>query len=111
LSDKAKKRIAILAHRMRLISEDDFGDRVSIEWSQAIGKQLVVQVVEEEYDAKDGKKAKRAKLSFAGFWGLDDDRVKDVPRDQAAQRQATAARKPAATKATSKSKEDDWGSI
>jgi hypothetical protein len=99
-----------------LLADDDFGGRINIDWSQAIGKQLIVQVVEEQYEAKDGSKAKRAKLGFAGFWSLDDERVKDVPRDQAAQRHAAGASS-AQRNTTSKQNEgtkppkDDWGDI
>jgi hypothetical protein len=111
LSDKAKKRLAILAHRLHLLADNDFGGRVNIDWSQAIGKQLIVQVVEEEYEAKNGNKAKRAKLAFAGFWSLDDERVKDVPRDQTALRQAAVAHRTAPPKNNSKPAGDDWESI
>jgi hypothetical protein len=105
LSEKAKKRLAIFAHRLHLLVDDDFGGRVNVDWSQAIGKQLIVQVVEEEYEPKSGGKAKRSKLAFAGFWDLADERARDVPRDASAARQASTpppSRKPA---------EDDWGDI
>jgi len=107
LSDKAKKRLAILGHRLQLIADNDLGGRVNIDWAQAIGKQLIVQVVEEEYDSKNGK-AKSAKLAYAGFWGLDDERVKDVPRDQAAVRQAAS---PARNASKPPPKKDDWEEI
>jgi hypothetical protein len=108
LSDKAKKRLAILAHRLKLIGGDDFGGRATIDWSQATGKQLIVQVVEEEYEAKNGGKAKRAKLAFAGFWSLDDERVKDVPRDQTAARQVSALARNGSKPPHPK---DDWEEI
>jgi hypothetical protein len=108
LSDKAKKRLAILAHRLKLISEDDFGDRRTVDWDEAIGRQLIVQVVEEEYEAKSGGKAKRAKLAFAGFWDVADDRVKDVPRDPSAARQASAPKRNGGGK---KPPADEWEAI
>jgi hypothetical protein len=108
LSDKAKKRLAILAHRLKLIGEDDFGDRRTVDWNEAIGKQLIVQVVEEEYEAKSGGKAKRAKLAFAGFWDLADERVKDVPRDPSAARQAPTSNHGGGGK---NKPADDWGDI
>jgi hypothetical protein len=114
LSDKAKKRLAILAHRLHLLADDSFGSRVSVNWFDAIGKQLIVQVVEEEYEAKGGAKAKRSKLAFAGFWGLDDERVKDVPRDQAALRQPGAkyqAAPPKSMSTAAKSAGGDWDTI
>jgi len=109
LSDKAKKRLAILAHRLNLISDDDFGDRRTIDWAQAIGKELIVQVVEEEYEMKSGGKAKRAKLAFAGFWDLADDRVKDVPRAASAARRTSTSNPSGGTK--KKPPVDEWGEI
>jgi hypothetical protein len=120
LSDAAKKRLAILAHRLKLVADNDFGSRVNIDWAKVIGKQLVVQVIEEEFETKKGEKAKGAKLAFGGFWDLGDERVKDVPRDEAAQRQATqqrqATRAPAAASQSTDNVhktpfEDDWESI
>src|SRR5262249_13221864 len=114
LSDKARKRVAILAHRLKLVSDDDFGSRVAVDWAKAIGKQLIVEVIEEDFETKNGTKAKRSKLSFAGFWGLDDPRVQDVPRDTAAQRNAAWSGnqppKPPA-KVAPAAKSDDWGDI
>jgi hypothetical protein len=87
LSEKAVKRLAILGHRLQLIAGDDLGGRSTVDWSQAIGRQLIVEVVEEEFERKDGTKAKRAKLSYAGFWDVNDQRVASVPKDAAALKQ------------------------
>jgi hypothetical protein len=91
LSDKAIKRLAILAHRLGLIGDGDFGGSKTVDWSAAVGRQLIVEVAEEEYVKKDGTKGERSKITYAGFWALGDDRVKAVPRDAAAARNAPAA--------------------
>jgi hypothetical protein len=98
LSDRAIKRVAILGHRLGLIAGDDLGDRKTVDWTNAVGKQMVVEVIEEEFEKKDGTKAKRAKLSFAGFWAVDDTRVGGVPKDEAALKAAKATPKPATPK-------------
>jgi hypothetical protein len=110
LSEKAIKRLTVLAHRLGMIGDDDFGGRATVDWSQAIGKQLIVQVIEEEYESKNGGKGKRAKLSFAGFWSLADERVKDVPRDASAARQASMP-PPKHPGGGKKAAADDWGEI
>src|SRR5262245_37741232 len=80
-SDKARKRVAIFAVRPGLIQRGDFGKRVTLNWDDVVGRQAVVEVVEEEFTKKDGTKSKAARLSFAGIWSTDDDRVRDVPKN------------------------------
>jgi hypothetical protein len=114
LSDAAMKRLNILAKRAGLISDNDFGSRRTVNWAALVGKHLVVEIVEEEYEGKKGK-AKRSKVSYAGVWSLTDDRVRDVPRDQnalrvAAQPSANGSQptsRPAARTATAGA----WGEI
>jgi hypothetical protein len=79
-SEKAKKRAAIFAKRLGLIDASAFGKRSSLDWSGAVGQQAIVEIHEEEYDKKDGGKAKSSKITFAGIWPIDDPRTKDVPR-------------------------------
>jgi hypothetical protein len=101
LSDKAVKRLKVLAYRLGLIGEGDIGTHAVVNWREAIGRQLVVEVVEGEYTKKDGSKGVRGQLAFAGFWAVDDERVKDVPKDADSLRRATAqaAARPAAAPA------------
>jgi hypothetical protein len=93
-SEKAQKRAAIFAKRLGLIDADAFGKRSTVNWSTAIGLQAIVEIIEEEYEKKDGGKGTASKISFAGIWSLDDDRGKDVPRGKA----------PSTTKATPRAK-------
>jgi hypothetical protein len=60
-----------------------------------VGRHLIVEVIEEEFEKKDGSKATRAKLSYAGFWAVDDARVASVPKDEAALKAALAKTKAA----------------
>jgi hypothetical protein len=79
-SEKAQKRAAIFAKRLGLIDGEAFGRRSTIDWSALVGTQAVVEVIEEEYEKRDGGKGISSKISFAGVWSTDDDRAKDVPR-------------------------------
>jgi hypothetical protein len=111
LTDAAKKRVACFAHRLRLIGENNFGGRVNVDWSKAVGRQLIVEVINEEYEGKHGK-ATSAKLSWAGFWSLDDERVASVPRDPTALQQQTATPTPAAAPANNEPPvENPWAGL
>jgi hypothetical protein len=81
MTEKTKKRVALFARRLGLVGTSDFGKQVAVDWSQAIGKQAVVEVTEEEYEKKDGSKGKASRVTFSGIWETDDERVKDVPKD------------------------------
>jgi hypothetical protein len=96
LTDTARKRLGSIAKRLHLLDDDSLGKRVTVNWGSLIGQQLIVEVVPHEFEGKNGK-VKGTTLAWLGFWLLDDDRAKDVPRDQAALRQA-GARPAAATK-------------
>src|SRR5262245_11460385 len=80
LSEKAEKRLAILGHRLGLIGDNDFGGRKSVDWSRAIGRDLVCQVVHDTFERQDGAKGVRSQWGFATFWRPDDDRARDVPK-------------------------------
>jgi hypothetical protein len=115
LTDAAMKRLSILAKRAGLIDEGDFGSRVAVDWSHLIDKQLIVEVELQEYTNKKGQKAKVPRLTFQGFWSPTDDRVRDVPKDEAALREATAASTSGsnrgASNRTATAAADDWGEI
>jgi hypothetical protein len=109
LSDKATKRLAIFARRLGLISADDFGSRTRPDWEAAVGRQVVVEVVEESYTKTDGTKGKSSKLTFAGIWPVTDERVKDVPKD--AQALAGNGPPPKGGAARVTADEDDYSDI
>jgi hypothetical protein len=107
LTERAIKRLAILAMRLGLMSRDACGKSIDVNWSLAIGKELIVEVIEEEYTNKKGEKAKSAKLSYGGFWSLDHEDVKNVPR-AAPSASAPPIKNSGVAKATAG---DDWGEI
>jgi hypothetical protein len=81
LSEKAMQRAALVAYRLGLITKNDFGKKRRINWAAAKGRQLVVEVIEEEYEKQDGSKGKKSKVAFAGFWDVNHPDVADVPKD------------------------------
>lgn len=81
LSEQAKKRLAILAHRLGFLGDADFGSRKVIDWNEAVGCELVVQVIHEKYVKQTtGQEAVTSKWGYGGFWAATDSRVADVPR-------------------------------
>lgn len=96
LTPKTRDRQVLFAKRLGLIGNQHAGKAVSIDWDNAIGRQVAIQVVEEEIE-RNGQKSgeKRCKLAFNGIHTLDDPKVKDVPRDAAAV--AATGQRPAAS--------------
>jgi hypothetical protein len=80
-SDKAKKRLAGFAMAVGLISPTDLGSRKSINWQDAAGRQLVIDVEEQEYE-KDGQKRMGARIEFLGFHAISSPKAADVPKDK-----------------------------
>ena len=101
LTEKARKRINAFASRMKLVDATSLGNRVTVSFADLIGRQLIIEVIEDEYETKSGGKAKSSKLGFATFWSLDDPRVADVPRAKAQQAAPPKSKKP-------KSTGDEW---
>lgn len=81
LSEKANNRVVLFGNRLGLLNQADLGQAsVRKSWSDAIGKQVVIEVATREYEAKDGSKKKASNLKFDGLYKLDDPRVAHVQR-------------------------------
>lgn len=68
-ADGAKARVRMLASRLGLVKADDFGRAVPINFDDAIGAQLVVQV--EARPSKDDLAKVYANIAYAGLFPLD----------------------------------------
>src|SRR5262245_9182481 len=90
LTDKAAKRLAILGRRLGLLGNDAFGKRAPFNAFGLIGRDLVVEVVHEQYETREGEKRTVSKWGFGSFWPSDDPKVADVPKGVPPPRQATA---------------------
>ncbi len=105
LTEKNAKRLGILITRFGL---GQAGTKVRTSWNLLVGRQAVVEIVEEEYEKKDkagtkildenGKpvKGKSSKCAFAGIWPADDERVASVPKSKSVPAAASATQQAAA---------------
>jgi hypothetical protein len=78
VSDEAaaviKKKILIWAPRLELIPRGTTG-RVSIDWRNAIGKELAIKLANRKYKDKDGNDKEAVEITFDGVYLRHDDRV------------------------------------
>jgi hypothetical protein len=79
VSEAAKPRLARFAVVVGLVRPGD--PKASADFSLAEGRQLIVEVTEEEYVGKDGKDHKSSRVAYLGMWSLGNAEVADVPRD------------------------------
>jgi hypothetical protein len=79
-TEKAMKRAGIFCRRLGLVDESAFGKVSSIDWAVIIGQEAVIEVKDEEFERRDGSKGVASRITFAGVWGVDDARTRDVPR-------------------------------
>lgn len=81
LTQKGKQRVLLFANRLGLLGKPELGQpNVRKNWGEAVGKQVIVEVANREYQNKDGSKKMVSNLAFAGIWKLDDPKVAQVPR-------------------------------
>ena len=78
LSEKANGRVVLFGSRLDLIAEKEL-DKESVRksWKDAIGKTVVIDVENREYD-KDGTTKTATNLTYNGIYKLNDPKVADV---------------------------------
>jgi hypothetical protein len=79
VTEKAIPRLQRLAVTLGLLKPGE-GDR-NVLFSDAIGRDLVVEVEPNEYTNKEGKEVKTVRLTYLGFWSTGNEAVADVPKD------------------------------
>jgi hypothetical protein len=58
------------------------GEAKEPDWSEAIGRELVIEIEAQQYDdAKTSQIKTGAQVAFLGFWSLGNKAVSDVPKD------------------------------
>lgn len=63
------------------------GQKAEPDWSQAIGREVVIQVVDEQKEETDDNGKKKwvktgyTKVDWFGFWSLGNPAIKDIPKD------------------------------
>lgn len=83
-TEKALPRLQRLALCIGLLQPGE--EEKEVEFSEAEGKQLVIEVEENEYEKEDKegnkKTQKGVRLSFLGMWSLHNKAVSDVPKNR-----------------------------
>lgn len=77
-SEKALPRLKRLAIILGLLKG---GQKKEVNFVDGIGRQLVIDVEEHQYDDREGKKVDTVRVGFFGTYKPDDADVKDVPKD------------------------------
>ena len=57
------------------------GEAKEPDWQEAIGRELIVEVEEQEYQDQKGNDRTGSQVSFMGFWSLGNAEVANVPKD------------------------------
>ncbi len=76
LSEKAMPRLQRMAIVLGLLKPGE--EEKDIEFSDAIGRELIIEVEGGTYE-KDGKTVEKVDLAYMGFWSMKNEAVKDVP--------------------------------
>jgi hypothetical protein len=79
MSERALSRLKVLAGRLGMVKDADCGKTARINWADAVGKQLVVRLTNEDYE-KDGKTTTSNRLGYMDFYPTHDARVADKPK-------------------------------
>ena len=78
VTEKAIPRLQRLAVTLGLLKPGE--DDRNVLFSDAIGRDLVVEVEPNEYTNKDGKEVKTVRVTYLGFWSTGNKAVADVPK-------------------------------
>lgn len=76
-----KKRLAKFGLATGLISPAQLGQRISINWEAAVGRQIVIHVAEREYTKRDGTKGVGSQLDGLHMYAVTDPVAQAVPKD------------------------------
>ena len=57
------------------------GEAKEPDWSDAIGRELVVEVEAQKYEDQGGQEKVGSQVSFSGFWSMGNKAVVNVPKD------------------------------
>jgi hypothetical protein len=57
------------------------GEEKEVDWEEAIGRELVVEIEDQKYTDQHGQEKSGAAVSFSGFWSLGNKAVVNVPKD------------------------------
>ncbi len=117
LTEKALPRLQRLALCVGLLSPGEA--EKEIHFSQAIGRQLVIEVEENQYTNRNGQEVKSVRVGYMGLWSLGNAAVADVPKDAEATKLAVGGapaepppqEEPAPASAGQAGSDDKWAGL
>ena len=77
-TDKAIPRLQRLALCVGLLKPGQ--PEADVEFADAIGRDLVIEVEENNYKTKEGKEVNSVRVGYLGMWSTANEAVKDVPK-------------------------------
>jgi hypothetical protein len=116
-SERAIERLRRLAIVLELLKPGE--KEKQIRFSEAVGRQLVIEVEDNEYE-KAGKTIKSVRVAYLGFWSVGNKEVADVPKDENALKLASGGGRQepsqegsqeAAPAAASSASDDKWADL
>ena len=85
LTEKNNGRVVLFGNRLGLIGKGELGkESVRKSWNDAKDRQVILELIERDYTAKDGSTKKATNVKYDGIYKLDDPRVAAVPREGSA---------------------------
>lgn len=69
--DATDKRAKAVMSRLGLLSKDEFGREVEVEFEEAVGKEFVLKVIQDDFEGKDGKNVEKTGLGYLGMFPTD----------------------------------------
>ena len=57
------------------------GEAKEVDWQEAVGRELVIEIEEQDYEDDKGNARKGSQVAYMGFWSLGNKEVRAVPRD------------------------------
>jgi len=83
VSGKGVKRAVKLAMATGLITPQDLGRELDLDFQATVGRQLCVKLIDHSYTSdKTGKEVQTTQVDYLGFYALTDPEAKDVPLDR-----------------------------
>ena len=77
-TDKAIPRLQRLALCVGLLKPGQ--PEADVEFTDAVGRDLVIEVEENNYKTKEGKEVNSVRVGYLGMWSTANEAVKDVPK-------------------------------
>lgn len=68
---KTMARAKKVMSRLGLVGKDDLGREKVIKWDACIGREMVLQVIDDSYEGKDGKKVAKVSCGYLGMFPTD----------------------------------------